>query len=403
MKRYWKIQLRLLFRPLPWALLTVLVILGALLLVAQGALEGSKEDDQKLKVAVVGVQEDPLLQMGLTALQNMDASRYSLEMVEMDEAEAQEALERGEITAYGVIPPEFAQEAMYGHFLPIQFVTTPGAAGLVSVLKEEITLAIEQILVTAQKGIYGSWNLLTDYHLEGEEIVNGISLTYVELVLARNRVYTLEELGVSQGLTLEQHILLGILVVFFMLATLCYGPVLVKGEHIVSRLLTAKGVGAGKQILVEFGSFLLSYWALLAGAGAVAAVIGAAAGVRLPSLYTLLYWIWTALPVTIVAAAWSFFLFSLARELISGVLLVALLSLALCFVGGCMYPAYFFPESMQRLSRYLPTGLSMEQLSGCVAAGQGSAGWLLAYGAVFLALAWLVRSVACNRPGRWQI
>lgn len=394
MKRYWKVQLRRLIRPLPRALLTVLVILGALLLVARGVMEDARQDNQKMKVAVVGIQEDPLLQMGLTALQNMDVSRYSLEMIEMDEEQARAALERGEIAGYGVIPPDFAQEAMYGHFLPITFVTTPGAAGLVSVLKEEITAAIEEILVTAQKGIYGSWNLLTDHQLEGEaqEIVNGISLTYVELVLARNRVYTLEELGISQGLTLEQHMALGILVVFLMLAALCYSPVLVRGEHTLSRLLAARGVGAGKQILAELGSFLISIGLLLLCAGLLALPAGLLAGISLPPVKTLLYWVWTALPVVVMVAAWSFFLFSLAKELVSGVLLVALLSLALCFVGGCMYPASFFPESIRQLSRFLPTGLAMEQLSCCVTGGRGSAGWLILYSACFAVLAWLHRA-----------
>ena len=95
MKRYWKVQLRRLIRPLPWALLTVLVILAALLLLARGVMEDARQDNQKMKVAVVGIQEDPLLQMGLVALQNMDASRYSLELLEMDEAQAKAALEKG--------------------------------------------------------------------------------------------------------------------------------------------------------------------------------------------------------------------------------------------------------------------------------------------------------------------
>ena len=98
-----------------------------------------------------------------------------------------------------------------------------------------------------------------------------------------------------------------------------------------------------------------------------------------------------ALPVVVMVAAWSFFLFSLAKELVSGVLLVALLSLALCFAGGCMYPASFFPDAVRQAARFLPTGLAMEQLSCCVTGGQGSGFWLLLYSAGFAALTWLHR------------
>ena len=121
-------------------------------------------------------------------------------------------------------------------------------------------------------------------------------------------------------------------------------------------------------------------------------------GFSLPPAKTLLSWLWTALPVVVMVAAWSFFLFSLAKELISGVLLVALLSLALCFAGGCMYPASFFPDAVRQAARFLPTGLAMEQLSCCVTGGQGSGGWLLLYSAGFAALTWLHR-IGCILGG----
>ena len=191
---------------------------------------------------------------------------------------------------------------------------------------------------------------------------------------------------------------LGILVVFLMLAALCYSPVLVGGEHDLSRLLAARGIGAGKQILAELGSFLVSFGLLLLCAGVLALMGAHLGGFSLPPVKTLLFWVWTALPVVVMVAAWSFFLFSLAKELVSGVLLVALLSLALCFAGGCMYPASFFPDAVRQTARFLPTGLAMEQLSCCVTGGQGSGFWLLLYSAGFAALTWLHR-IGCILGG----
>src|SRR5699024_9184568 len=150
---------------------------------------------------------------------------------------------------------------------------------------------------------------------------------------------------------------LGMLVVFVMLAAVCYSPVLVGGEHALSRLLASRGVAAGKQILAELGSFLVSFSLLLLCAGALGLLAAHLGGFSLPPVKTLLFWVWTALPVVVMVAAWSFFLFSLAKELVSGVLLVALLSLALCFAGGCMYPASFFPDAVRQTARFLPTGL----------------------------------------------
>jgi ABC-type uncharacterized transport system permease subunit len=75
-----------------------------------------------------------------------------------------------------------------------------------------------------------------------------------------------------------------------------------------------------------------------------------------------------------------------------GVLLNFFGTLALCFVSGCMYPVYFFPVALQKLSAYLPTGLARTQLSGCLTGKtEFLPGLLLTlYGIVFLALSVLL-------------
>ena len=96
----------------------------------------------------------------------------------------------------------------------------------------------------------------------------------------------------------------------------------------------------------------------------------------------------SAFAVFFALTALSFFLFTLARDYMAGVLLHFFGTLTLCFISGCMYPVYFFPVALQKISAYLPTGLARAQLSGCITGVTDLFATLLLilYGIVFLLL-----------------
>ena len=74
----------------------------------------------------------------------------------------------------------------------------------------------------------------------------------------------------------------------------------------------------------------------------------------------------------------------------------------MAFVCGCMYPAYFFPETLQIVGQYLPAGAARVLMANCLTGGY-TAGWawlLLGYSAVFLLLTAAVRLYAVRSDRR---
>ena len=116
MWKYFILQLKKVFKFVPYVGMAALVLFGALLLAISGILNTLADESSNLKVpiAVVGQAEDSYLEMGLTALQSLDSSRFAIEVVEMKEEEARTALEQGEIAAYIVIPDGFVEAAKEG-------------------------------------------------------------------------------------------------------------------------------------------------------------------------------------------------------------------------------------------------------------------------------------------------
>ena len=159
---------------------------------------------------------------------------------------------------------------------------------------------------------------------------------------------------------------------------------MIRKDTALSRMQAAKGRPAFLQCFVDMAVYTLT----LIGMLLILLLIGLCIlGNKLPFVSVLL----AAIPVVILAAAMSYFIFTLVRDLISGVLLQFFAGGVLCFVSGCLYPPYFFPAAVQKATIYLPTGAARSYLCG------GSALLILGYSLVFFLLG---SSIYCYRIRR---
>lgn len=388
MGKYFQLQCKRMFRFLPGALLAALILMSGVLLAFQlfTRQNDNREDNRKISIALCGETDHVLLQMGLTTLTSFDATRFAMDVVEMEEAEAARALNRGKISAYVVIPEGFMEAAYYGEIMPIKFCSGAGAAGIVSLVKEELSSVISDLLLRSQEGVYGMWDAMVDNGLYSR--VGGqmdiLALRYADYIFMRDRVYTLNELGIADTLGLEGYLLCGLGVLFLQLVCLPFAAQMIPGDPSLGRMLCSKGKPAWQQALCDF----LAYAAALA---CLALTLILAAKLCLPDKVRLFELVLKTLPVLLFTAAFSFMLYSLSRDIISGVMLQFFVSVILCFVSGCLYPVFFFPARIQQLAQWLPTGIARTQLSSCITGAVPA--WilpaLLGYCAVFAAIgAW---------------
>lgn len=387
MGTYCYLQLKRLARFLPGALCVVLVLLIGLLtaLTVTVRTDAAAEENQKVRIALVGTADDNMIQMGLAAMRSFDSTQFSMELVEMTEPEARTALQRGKIGAYLVMPDGFMDEAMNGNILPIKFVSTTGAASMVTIFKEEVSRVIASLLLESQQGVYGMQQAMRDNEIgdRGKHMTD-LAMTYVEYVLVRDKVYQVNSLGISDALSLADYLVCGLAVLLLHLACLPFAPLMIRRDLSLCRMLSAKGKPAFAQSLCDLGVYLLGIVVLVAlfvfGGTAIAGdTLGDLNGFDI---------LLRSLPVLVMVCAFSFMLYALTADLISGVLLQFFLSAALCFISGCMYPVHFFPISVQRIAAWLPAGLARSQLAGCITGEHNiqTALLLLAYALVFSAV-----------------
>ena len=389
MKKYFCVQLKRLGRIMVPVLLVAAILFGCLMIAYDMAVSLSKESDvtTKYQIGIVGTADDLYLQLGMKAMSSVDSSRFSIELVEMEEEEAEKAMRRGSISAFVVFPEKFLDTAFRGKIIPLKFVCSTGAVGLLTMITEELTQMIETMLIEAQSGIYGSGDAMEALGHNGSPVVHEISIEYAELVFRRANMYKTSTLGAFDGLGIGGYLAAGLCIVMFMLICLTFAPMMIRRDHAFGRMLCAQGRTALMQVLCDFGAYLLGLM-----------------GIAVVVLLYLILWMEAsvtgemliqALPVIFALGAMSFMMYELATDIVSGVLLQFFVTLAMCFISGCLYPVTFFPDAVQILAGFLPTGLARIQIGNCILEDYNSAVTmaLLGYGILFFTIAAIVRRV----------
>lgn len=397
MKKYFLLQLKRGSRFLIWGLCVVLVLFGCMTMVYNAMVTAENEETeaetQKIKIGVAGTTQHKYLQWGLAAMK-LDSTAMSLQLVGMEESEAMDALLRGEIMAYFVFPDNFVDDAMYGDVHKLRFVSRMGATGLISIVKNEIISLADSILIACESGSYGVGDAVDDNgspETYGKH-VNDLSIEYVDFLLDRSKMYNVESTAQNNA-SIDQYMLSGLTVTMLMLSCLPFAPLYIRADQSLFRVLRARRVGPVRQTVAEFAAYLLVMMVLLAAVSAVLHFGG-----MMPEETSLLGVFAGALPTLTMMAALSYCMYTFSDHIISGVLLSFFVILALCFVGGCMYPIYFFPLSVQSLAAVLPTGIAWQSMLDCfTGASVTGTGALLAYSAAFLAIAVGVRAYRAGK------
>lgn len=210
-------------------------------------------------------------------------------------------------------------------------------------------------------------------------------------------MYSVETLGIGDGLTFSMYMFCGMSVVFLMLTTLVYAPLYIKSDYSLNRIMYIKNRSSVMQVLCEFTAFFVSMILVCVAVFTALSVFDKFTGVfenmGMTQNFNVISFAFKMIPVVFMVSALSFLIFEINKSLISGVLLQFFISVALCYASGCIYPVYTFPDTIQILSKYLPTGVARGYLAECVSNGTDTVKilFLLLFSVLFVGVSILVR------------
>ncbi|MBQ9142006.1 MAG: ABC transporter permease [Lachnospiraceae bacterium] len=396
-KLYWSLQLKRMMKALPGiCLLTVLLTVGLLgLLQAMFLIEQSAEEKQVVRIGIVGDLSDSYLGVGINVLMNMEGIKSMADIRTMEEEEALECFEAGEISAYLIVPDGFIDSILTGENKEIIYVTREEAQGIGGMLVNELVDAISSLVTNTQTNIY----TVQTYLIEKDkremipEATESLNLSFIGAVLNRMEIYELQELGASNRLSLTGHLFTGILLLLVLLWGINTVSLMVRREHSMLKLLQIKGLGSGAQVMAEVTAYGILQCATLCLVFVCVIIMKSATGFVLPeweamNLAEKLGFVCRWIPVVLMVAALQALLYELVTNVVNGVLLQFIMAISMGYLGGCIYPVSFFPKGIQPMAAWSPVGTALRYIQRSFS-GQ-SAGmellWILLYAVLFMGL-----------------
>ena len=402
MKKYFYSQVKRVVRFLPIILVIsmVLCVLVSIIFSAMLSIDENKKDKQKFAIGVVGDTKESFLGIGISALENFDSSRFAIEFVELDEEKAKSSLQKGEISAYAVVPDDFVNSLVHGEIKKIKYYTTDDGVGISAVFEKEVTQVISNILVQSQKGVYGLAEAMEDNgasYCTGEKM-NELCAEYFELIINRTSMGKNEYIGIADEVSMQGYFLCSIITLFVFLFGISCVSMYAKRDISLNRILYAKGQSGQRQIICEYFTYFLLVYLVVFVTSVCVVVLGGLKSL-IPELEymgmsEILLFTIRIIPVVAMISAFHFLLFEITRDIVTGVLLQFVASVSLTYISGCFYPIYFFPEIVQRISTFLPAGLARSYLSESIVQKPITISFvfILIYFVLFLGVTILVRN-----------
>ncbi len=389
--------------------LTLAATLGGFVLSARSEGDAAK---QKIRIGVVGSEGDAFLRAGLSAVETLDLTRFSLSLLPMEESEAAARLDRGALEGYVVIPEGFVEGMQLGEHKPLRYVTAGSGAGLGSRLTQEIAALVSELLLESENAVYGAQQYIADFIPGRDPWADGDALArrYLLNVLDRTALYEVETVGAGGGLSFPGYYLCGLSVAFLLLSGLNAAPLAARRSEELRQLLRLRALGGGLQTGAEYLAFAFLSVVSALCAALFAAVLAHLFGLSVPemaerTLSESAALCLRALPVVLMFSAMQFALYELAPGTVGALLLQVLNALTQAYAAGCFYPASFFPEGFRRFGELLPAGAGLRMFSALVSGSPtgSAAGAVWLWLALFLILSAAVREIRLRRGEEGKI
>lgn len=399
--KYLKLQLIRMIRFYPKPLIFTLILglcFGVLGAFAVG-LDSDREELEKINIGVVGDMTNSYLDLGLTALQNFDSSRFSVEILTLEENEAKEMLRSGKISCYVYLSDDFASAAVHGRYVPAILVTDSASPGFSTAIVKEVSKMVESLVFESQNGVFGAQNYIGER--SGDDAaywaIQDLALDYVSVLLARDSVFETSVQGGAGGLSLAGHYVCALGVFLMLIWGVVFAPVLVSRDMSHEMLLASRGTGAACQILCRFLAYFITLWltVLLVCLGAAATSYAGIFdfGLRLSVAGDFILLAARLAPAAAAVTAMHLFLYECSSGMVGGIILQFVAALSLGYVSGCFYPTSFFPVILQKAAALLPSGAAVSYAESCISTGGTSSALYILFGytALFVLLASVIR------------
>lgn len=396
-KRYFKLLIKrnnsYLPFTLPGSIILCFFVIGlAAMIYLNLPLPGST---RKYEIGVVGDSDDKYLNLGVDIIMGHDSIGDVFEYRwTKSEKEAYRLFTHEKIDAYVIFHKGWKDSIETGkNNVPVKVVVASGQKGISSILIGKAIDTLSDFLGITQTSAFSVYEVGLEHGDKnpGKESDDFI-VDMLNLTLDRNRMISINNVkspgggyssarNFTEGSTLFAMLLLGII----------YSPIFLRRNVLIEKLLKARGVGAYRQVFLEYFSYLLHYLFCL-----LVVFLIMNAGVTAINHRSILRFIPEIIIVSVAFSSMQFLCFELTEGVVSSLMLQAGALAGMSYISGYFYLKTMFPKPILLLGTVLPTGRALLSLDYSYLYGSSVNGYnltLLMYAAGFIIVSGFIRSI----------
>lgn len=360
-RAYLIVQIKRLMRVLPVVVLFNFIMMIGICAIFALRVGIQEQDERKIGVGIVGNIDNKYMKLGVEMLNNMDSSRVSIKFESMDDSEAKKALREGQIIGYFKIDRDFIDGLENGENRPIVYVSSNG--GLMSELSKELASIFSVLIIDSERVIYAADEYLVDHPVYDRVSANTeLNMWLIKNVLARGKIYDVENISVMGNISAIDGYVCGIITLFIMLSCVGLSGLLSGDKVSMLRVLKSKGLSYMSSIICEL--IISTIYVMISMLILIGGFIIVKSFLLEKSLLSIdsFEFVSGILIVSIMFASMHIFIYELIDQRVVAVLIEILLGISLGYIGGCIYPLSVFPDLIQKVAIFLPSGAGMKLL-----------------------------------------
>ena len=330
----------------------------------------SSENNQVIKVGLVGDSSDTYLGIGIDVLKHIDSLKYEIEFINYSENDAKQQLLNKKIACYIIIPNDFIKDMTKGNNTNLTYVTTEDRTYLGASIMRKVASTVSDAVKEAETGIFSMHKISYEAGLDESTVHkndNELVLEYMNNMLQRDNLFSFTVLGIKDKTSTELYYFCGILFFFLMISGVFFMRILMRNDENVPKYLKSRGINAFKQVVDEYFAYFLILAAivciLLFSFFCVLDVKSLKInGFENFGMFSGFEFTVKILPVVFAVSSYHFMLYELIGSKCGVILGQFISAVFFSYLGGCFFPIYYFPESYQKIVEYLPFGTILSYL-----------------------------------------
>ena len=362
LKQLTKLHIKECFLKIPSVLIVTVLTLSVFLISMAGAL-ASDGGKQKITIGLVGEIDETFLGIGISALTELDVTRFSVDFEPMEEAVATERLKKHEIAGFVRFPDGFIDGILTGENLQAEYVTLSGPQGLGTAVSNEVAAMVSDLVTETQAGIYGMNQYSYRYNLTDnlQKNTDELNLRYITFALNRRDMFDFQNLGVSDGLSMGGYYIAAAIAFLLLSWGISCTGILKQNRIPMSRMLAMRNVPMVYIVGAEYAGFLAVTAATVLGFSLITGILCNFTdfGIRELSgadVLSCISFFVKILPAVLMFTLLSKLMWEIFPSVVSSVLAQLIMVLGTGYLSGYFYPDSFFPDGVRTVMKLLPSG-----------------------------------------------